>query len=104
MEECFTKLKQRWHSANNRRSKEYFGCVIDDPEDPLTNLRFADDVVLVASNKRDFSRMVAHLAEEAEQNWTQNSRWEDEDSYQCRRTASTALLASWGQHHSVTGR
>ena len=65
MEECFANLKARWNDSNTRRVRDYFGYVIDNPSDPLTNLRFADDVIIVAGNKRDVGRMVAHLATEA---------------------------------------
>ena len=39
--------------------------VVDTPEDPLTNLRFADDFVLVAVNKSGVSKMLADLKKEA---------------------------------------
>ena len=50
---------------NSRRLGQYYGLVIDDPENPLTNLRFADDVLLLACCRRDVSRMVTDLDEEA---------------------------------------
>ena len=43
----------------------YFGMVVDDPKDPLTNLRFADDVILVATSRSDVSKMIADLSSEA---------------------------------------
>ena len=50
---------------NSRRVGQYFGFVIDDPEDPLTNLRFADDVLLIAQNRADVRKMMEHLRAEA---------------------------------------
>ena len=39
--------------------------VIDDPLDPLTNLRFADDVLLIACSKGDVIKMISDLGREA---------------------------------------
>ena len=57
MEQCFRSLKKRWTSANRRKSGQYFGIVIDDPESPLSNLRFADDILLFADSS---VRMYTH--------------------------------------------
>ena len=65
MEVIFRRLKTRWSHLNKRRSGQYFGMVIDDPVDPLTNLRFADDVLLVACSRTDVSKMITDLALEA---------------------------------------
>ena len=65
MEQCFRSLKKRWKSANRRRSGQYFGIVIDDPESPLSNLRFADDILLFANSSPDLTKMIAHLRGEA---------------------------------------
>ena len=65
MESIFRSLKQRWGHLNARRTGTYYGVVIDNPADPLTNLLFADDVVLVASCRRDISRMIADLDKNA---------------------------------------
>jgi hypothetical protein len=65
MEVVFRRLKARWNQLNKRRSGQYFGMVIDDPLDPLTNLRFADDVLLVACSRGDVGKMIADLAREA---------------------------------------
>jgi hypothetical protein len=65
MEACFRTLKQKWHGANQRRQGQYFGIVIDSPEDPLTNLRFADDVLLFAHSRQDIVKMISHLSEAA---------------------------------------
>ena len=34
VEQCFRSLKKRWKNTNRRRSGQYFGIVIDDPENP----------------------------------------------------------------------
>ncbi len=53
MEACFRVLKTRWNNLNRRRVRQYYVIVIDLPDDPLTKLRFADDVLLVALSKQD---------------------------------------------------
>ena len=58
-------LKQRWLRLNERRSGRGYGLLIDSPSDPLTNLRFADDIMLVAQSRSDASKMLADLAKEA---------------------------------------
>ena len=65
MEVCFRRLKKRWNCLNNRRTGPYYGMVIDETCDPLTNLRFADDVVLVATSRSDIAKMIADLRKEA---------------------------------------
>ena len=67
MEVVFRSLKERWHRLNARRIGQYYGMVIDDFLEPLTNLRFADDVLLVAASKTDVSKMIADLGKEASQ-------------------------------------
>ena len=46
MEALFRGLKEAWRRRNAKRTGVYYGIVIDEPADPLTNLRFADDVLL----------------------------------------------------------
>ena len=65
MEAIFRKLKTKWHSLNKRRENKYFGIVVDDPEDPLTNLRFADDVMMIAGSRSDIGKMIKDLKAEA---------------------------------------
>ena len=65
MEIIFRRLKTRWGRLNLRRSGSYYGVVVDDARDPLTNLRFADDVLLVSTSRKDVKRMIAELAKEA---------------------------------------
>ena len=61
MESIFRGLKCRWHGLNKRRTGTYYGIVIDNPEEPLTNLRFADDVILIAACQRDLRNMITDL-------------------------------------------
>ena len=65
MEVCFRRLKKRWHRLNLNRTGPYYGIVIDDESDPLTNLRFADDVVLIANSRADIAKMITDLRKEA---------------------------------------
>ena len=65
MEQCFRSLKKRWKSTNRRRTGQYFGIVIDDPENTLSNLRFADDILLFANSSSDLTKMIAHLRDES---------------------------------------
>jgi len=65
MEQIFRTLKDKWCNLNSGRQGPYYGVVIDRPEDPLTNLRFADDVLLFASSSQDVSAMIADLSCEA---------------------------------------
>ena len=58
-------VKRRWVSLNARRTGHGYGIVIDDTDDPLTNLRFADDILLVAQSQADASKMLSDLAKEA---------------------------------------
>ena len=60
MEAMFRTLL-RWSRLKRRKKRRYYGLVVDDPQDPLTNLRFADDVLLVASSSTDIAKMVADL-------------------------------------------
>jgi len=65
MEIVFRRVKARWGKLNQRRSGPYYGMVIDSPSDPLTNLRFADDVLLVATSKADVRKMLEDVQREA---------------------------------------
>lgn len=53
MEAIFQKLKLGWGALNKRRSSQYYGVVVDDPESHLYNLRFADDILLIAQCRAD---------------------------------------------------
>jgi hypothetical protein len=65
MDAIFQKLKKKWDSLNVRRNGQFYGMVVDDPDDPLTNLRFADDVLLIAGSKSDITKMIKDLKTEA---------------------------------------
>jgi hypothetical protein len=65
MEVCFRRLKARWNKLNLSRAGAYYGIVVDDAFDPLTNLRFADDVVLFATSRSDVRKMLTDLNKEA---------------------------------------
>ena len=61
MESIFRRLKKRWHLLNQRRLGPFYGVVIDNEQETLSNLRFADDVILVASSKSDTMKMLTDL-------------------------------------------
>ena len=65
MEKCFRVLKKKWTTLNSKRQGQYYRVVVDDPLDPLLNLRFADDVLLVSQSKSDVFRMLCHLRSQA---------------------------------------
>jgi hypothetical protein len=65
MEVCFRRLKAKWNRLNLQRAGHYYGVVVDDPCEPLTNFRFADDVILVAASRTDVKRMLTDLNAEA---------------------------------------
>ena len=65
MEAVLRKLKKRWQALNERRRGNYYWMVIDSPNDVLSNLRFADDVLLIASSRADVAKMISDLAREA---------------------------------------
>ena len=75
MECMFRRLKKRWHQLNQRRTGPFYGIVIDSELEPLSNLRFADDVILLASSRSDTKKMIIDLKNAAAQygliiNWS----------------------------------
>ena len=64
MDRCMQNLKCKWYTANTRRPGLHFGLHVDGP-DTLTNLRFADDILLLASSRPDIRKMLTHLKHEA---------------------------------------
>ena len=64
MQDLLGDLKIKWASANARRSGTQIGLQIDGSV--LTNLRFADDVILVAQSRADIRKMLTHFATAAE--------------------------------------
>ena len=67
MQEICANLKSRWTRLNSRRKGHYYGIVVDSAGAPLLELRFADDVMLIASSKQDIGKMIVDLAKEAAQ-------------------------------------
>lgn len=64
MQDLLGGLQAKWDAADKRRKGVKFGLPVGDGAS-LTNLRFADDVMLVAHNKRDITRMLSQLADAA---------------------------------------
>jgi len=62
MQECFQQLGDRWSKANTRRAGLKFGLRLKDDGADLTNLRFADDVILVAQSRSDVKKMLTDLS------------------------------------------
>ena len=58
-------MKERWQKLNSKRTGRYYGIVIDDSAHLLTNLRFADDILLTAGSRQDVAKMISDLAREA---------------------------------------
>ena len=58
---CFDELEKKWHKANERRKGKKFGLQIGSQGRSLTDLRFADDVVLFAQQRADIEKMHKHL-------------------------------------------
>ena len=61
MQDCLGKLEKKWHHANKRRKGDKFGLDISEEGPTLTNLRFADDILLMAQSKQDVRKMLEHL-------------------------------------------
>ena len=62
MQACFAKLQLKWQKANSRRQGVKFGIKLQLEGNDLTNLRFADDVILVAQQKSDIGKMLEDLS------------------------------------------
>ena len=78
MAAVFRPMKERRARVNEDRTGEYCGAV-DVHEEPLTELRFADDVLLMASCKRDVIKMICNLARES----AQAAHGEDRNFHKC---------------------
>ena len=57
--------KERWGRANRMRRQSMMGIVIDDTENPLSNLRFADDIVLISQSREDAIKVLYDVQHEA---------------------------------------
>jgi len=62
MQACFDELQHKWRKANVRRKGIKFGYDLDTGSEHLTNLRFADDVILVAQTRSDVKKMLIDLS------------------------------------------
>ena len=65
VEACLRKCRAKWTRLSKRRSNHCFGIVIDDVNEPLTNLRFADDIMLISQSRADTAKMLSDLSEAA---------------------------------------
>jgi len=63
MQACFSELKFEWPRSDAHRTGVKYG--IEFPEGRLTNLRFADDVILVAQQRSDIRKMLLDLRQTA---------------------------------------
>ena len=61
MQACFGELQAKWMKLNGRRKRHGFGVSLCANTRNLTDLRFADDVILVAQSKADGAKMLHHL-------------------------------------------
>ena len=58
MQSCFEEMQKKWRSLDARRTRCKYGIELSsDLEDRLTNLRFADDVILAAQNQNDIKKI-----------------------------------------------
>ena len=65
LEERMRNLKKKWALTNKKRCGLQFGMPIYQCSENLTNLRFADDILLIATSRSDIAKMVSHLKDEA---------------------------------------
>ena len=64
MQDICGNLQLKWDKASRRRIGHPFGMNVGrEHYRALTNLRFADDVLLVAQSKADISKMLKHFSE-----------------------------------------
>ena len=61
MQDLLGDLQRKWDSMSKRRNGHPFGMHVGAAR-TLTNLRFADDVVLVAQSRGDIKKMLGHFA------------------------------------------
>ena len=64
------------------KKKEMGIYLSDNDHDCLTNLRFADDVLLLASSKEQIRKMLCEFSKSTEKVGTQDSSRKDENSQQ----------------------
>ena len=61
MQACFGELESKWEKANRRRTKTKIGIEVSFGQRCLTDLRFADDVVLFCQSRADIIKMLYHV-------------------------------------------
>ena len=61
MQACCEELQTKWTKANRRRKGLQFGVSLDTTVRNLMELRFADDVILVAQQRTDVCKMMRDL-------------------------------------------
>ena len=62
MQACFGELQTKWGKANKRRKGLQFGVPVGLNGRNLTDLRFADDVIMVAQRRGDIAKMLRDLS------------------------------------------
>ena len=62
LQECFSDPQKKWARLNGRRTGPRFGLELKSGGIDLTNLRFADDVILVAQSRGDIRKMLQDLS------------------------------------------
>ena len=65
MQDLCGRLKVRWAKANARRKGTPFGIPVGGASENLTNLRFADDVLLISQSQTDIVKMLNDFAKHA---------------------------------------
>ena len=65
MQDLCGSLQERWAKASARRKGHPFGIDVANDGRFLTNLRFADDVLLVAQSRVDLNKMLVHFSQGA---------------------------------------
>lgn len=61
LEHCMRKLKEKLSKLNWKWRGHGSGIVIDAPDEPLSNLRFDDDLLLIAQNKSNARKVLLEL-------------------------------------------
>jgi hypothetical protein len=62
MQDLLGSLQVKWEALNSRRKGHRFGIPVRSDAD-LTNLRFADDVILAAQSREDITQILSQLAQ-----------------------------------------
>ena len=62
MQDLLGSLQVKWEALNSRGKGHRFGIPVRNDAD-LTNLRFANDVILAAQSQADITKMLSQFAE-----------------------------------------